>query len=388
MNLDELQNPMSAASLAQLLKKHHGITLPINQLTEEKSKKMLKKVRSKLKEFRNSPKSHVAETNENYNALILIEQALQVKLDEAPWSIEDFMKPKTPMDRLINLGDKLAGLKRHVPGMDKHDYDAADGPLDILKYQRGVGVKIQLDDQQITLADRNSTKVGLAKINDLLDDYSSGYVSSTADYQTLAKVFAYAAVKKIYSSSQINQIAKNFRTTSAQILTLCQKVLNPGGGATINDYKLLAKYFSRSQSTGITESRRRLSESAMADAEVVLAAKDIADRFQDMVESLGKMINEEMPALVETIRDTMGAEQADAYNSSATQTINSALENIRTAKEALDSAARTLAGEETGAQPMDELGGEETLDTAADELDQIPSAASGGDEEPLGRGER
>ena len=110
----------------------------------------------------------------------------------------------------------------------------------------------------------------------------------------------------------------------------------------------------------------RLNESAMGEAEVILAAKDLADRVQDMVETLGKMINEELPALTETIRDTMEATQADTYNTSALESLNATLEAVRGSKESLDVAARSLAGEETaapvdaGADGMDGLGGDGT----------------------------
>jgi hypothetical protein len=135
------------------------------------------------------------------------------------------------------------------------------------------------------------------------------------------------------------------------------------------------------------KTRKKFFESAMSEAEVVLAAKDIADRFQDMVETLGKMVNEELPALVETIRDSMGAEQADAYSANAVEIINSTLETVRGSKDSLESAARTLAGEEQpAAEPTDQ--DMTTADQDAQELDQIPPTATGDEQEPLGRGKR
>jgi hypothetical protein len=382
MNLDDLTPPLTANRMAQLLKKHHNIVIPVDALTETRANKMLAHVQRLLLEHSNSKNAHASEKDKNYVALKLIEQTLSKKLHEA-WSVDDYDSPKTPLDLAISIGDKLSGLKRHVPGMDKHDYDAADGPLDVLKKIRGRGVKTQLTDSQINdVAAALGTNT--AEIKKSIDDYDSGSLS-TSKKQQLAKFFATAAVKKTYSSAQVNQIAKNAGRDSAQILALCQKALNPTSGATVRDYERLLQIFVRAQSDSITESRqRRLLESAMADAEVVLAAKDIADRFQDMVETLGKMVNEELPALSETIRDTMGAEQADAYTTSAMETINTALETIRGSKESLESAARTLAGEEQPtAEPM-----EPTAEPGADELDQIPPTASGDDQEPLGRGKR
>lgn len=385
MNLDDLKNPMNANTLATLLKKHHGIVIPVNELSESKANKMLARVKKTLSEYAQSKKSHVAEKDRNYTALRLIEQTLNAKLKEA-WSVND-EPPKTPMDFAIKIGDKLSGLKRHVPGMSKHDYDAADGPLDVLKKMRGVGVKLQLNDATLDQIDRSvTTRRGVRTIKDLIDDINSGTTLSPADNEYLATIFAKAVSTPYYSAAQINQIAKNNRITAAQLQSDCQLVLSKRANTRV--IGRLVRYFVNAQHESITESRRRIYESAMADAEVVLAAKDIADRFQDMVETLGKMVNEELPAITETIRDTMSAEQAQSYNSSATETINSALENIRTAKEALDSAARALAGEEQLSADQSLAPQGQSDEPGSEQLDQIPPSASGAEEEPLGRGER
>jgi hypothetical protein len=88
----------------------------------------------------------------------------------------------------------------------------------------------------------------------------------------------------------------------------------------------------------------------------------------------------------------MSAEQADAFNSSATETINSLLDTVRGSKDQMDAAARTLAGEEA-VEPTEptEMPAEEPADAEADltgdEFAAAP-AATGGTEEPLGRSKR
>lgn len=321
MNLNDLQHPMSAAALARLLKKHHGITIPVDQLNEQQIRKMLKKVQKTLNEFRNTTQYHQSLKDQNYTALLLTEKTLQAKAKQ--------LNEGKIGSALSDAGEKLS---YHLP---KKYYGPTGTSLSKLKSQ-------------------------------FSRDSSSAPSSSPSKF----KLTSQSEVPNYAVKAAMDRAKKN----PDQISPNDAKVF----------YKLVKNQVESDQ-LSLYESRK-LYESAMADAEVVLAAKDIADRFQDMVESLGKMINEEMPALVETIRDTMGAEQADAYNSSATQTVNSALENIRSAKEALDSAARTLAGEEAGAQPIEEPFGDEEV--TGDELDQVPAAASGGEEEPLGRGER
>ena len=60
-------------------------------------------------------------------------------------------------------------------------------------------------------------------------------------------------------------------------------------------------------------SEQGLFESEMGRSEAVLAAKDIVDSVQDMLEKISKIQNEQVPALIDTIRDQIGGEQAEQF---------------------------------------------------------------------------
>ena len=66
------------------------------------------------------------------------------------------------------------------------------------------------------------------------------------------------------------------------------------------------------------EENRPLTESEIAKSGAILAAKDIVDSFQDMLEDISKMQNEQLPALLDTIRDQIGQPQADAFKGTVT----------------------------------------------------------------------
>jgi hypothetical protein len=136
---------------------------------------------------------------------------------------------------------------------------------------------------------------------------------------------------------------------------------------------------------------KMLKESEAGTAEVILATKDVVDTMQDMIEDLSRMINEELPPLTDSIRDQVGSEQADAYNASANNALSGLLDSVKAAREAMDSAARAVAGEQVDAPMMmpepevepelSDLDAEET-----DGFDAVDAAAGG--EEALGREER
>lgn len=160
-------------------------------------------------------------------------------------------------------------------------------------------------------------------------------------------------------------------------------------------------------------SEQGLFESEMGKSEAVLAAKDIVDSLQDMLEKVSKVQNEQMPALIDTIRDQIGMEQAEAFKGAMGGLLGNLYQSLQTGREQADTAVRSLAGEQTD-QPMDmgmgggadlgggmppeggdDLGGgmaggssaESDLDALGADSFGATDAAAGGDEE-LGRTRR
>jgi len=103
-------------------------------------------------------------------------------------------------------------------------------------------------------------------------------------------------------------------------------------------------------------SEQGLFESEMGKSEAVLAAKDIVDSIQDMLEKVSKMQNEQVPALVDTIRDQIGMEQAEAFKTAIGPVLKSLYDCMTAGRESADNASRTLAGEQVGQGDMN-LGG-------------------------------
>jgi hypothetical protein len=144
------------------------------------------------------------------------------------------------------------------------------------------------------------------------------------------------------------------------------------------------------------EEHRQINESEMGKSEAILAAKDMVDSIQDMIEDVSKMQNEQMPALIDTIRDQIGSEQADQFKSQVGSVLGNILQQLTGAREQADSAARGLAGEGTPDMGMPGMGamgapmpgsapgmGPES-DLDGDDGFGATDAAAGGDED-LGR---
>lgn len=146
---------------------------------------------------------------------------------------------------------------------------------------------------------------------------------------------------------------------------------------------------------------RQLNESKMGESEAILAAKDMVDSIQDMLEKVSKMQVEQMPALIDTIREQIGNDQADQFKNTVGGLLTSMVDQLTQAREQADGAARSLAGEqaapamampgapgaEVAAPAAEPLGGMGEVPTAEPDQFAATDAAAGGTE-ALGREKR
>ncbi len=150
--------------------------------------------------------------------------------------------------------------------------------------------------------------------------------------------------------------------------------------------------------TWLEQRRQTLVEGEVGNAEVLLAAKNMVDSIQDAIEKVGKMQNEQLPELLDSIRDQVGSEQAEGFKNAVGTTLDTLMQNLQTAREGVDGGVRILTGEQVDnpmAMPGDQAdlsGGDAGLPPApGSDLDQeetdgfaATDAATGGAEE-LGR---
>ena len=95
----------------------------------------------------------------------------------------------------------------------------------------------------------------------------------------------------------------------------------------------------------LEENRQQLTEGEVGNAEVLMAAKDMVDSVQDAIEKVGKMQNEQLPQLLDSIRDQVGSEQADGFKNAVGTTLDALMQNLQTAREGVDKGVRILSGE-------------------------------------------
>ena len=151
---------------------------------------------------------------------------------------------------------------------------------------------------------------------------------------------------------------------------------------------------------GMAESRRRVTESEVQQAQVVLAAQDMVDEVQKMSEQVSAMQFKDLPALVDQIKNQVGPDQATQFNGDASAALSALLQNLQASKQQLDQALGVVTGQ-APAIPGDDMGmdagmagempaelpapGEEEIDTEVevDDVEDSNTLATS-----LGRGRR
>lgn len=121
----------------------------------------------------------------------------------------------------------------------------------------------------------------------------------------------------------------------------------------------------------------------MGQAEVVLAAESLADELQDHVEKVGRMINEELPAIVEKMREEMGAQTAASFQDQMTQALQAQLESSKATKEAIEAAVGTMTGQAPLSTGPDDMGAAEPESSMDDEISGIDDLDLDDEEPPV-----
>jgi len=177
---------------------------------------------------------------------------------------------------------------------------------------------------------------------------------------------AQMAAKKKQAQDQAKQIDAQIRQLTQQKAQLLQQANQP-----------------MSEST--RRALRRLTESEIQQAQVVLAAQDMVDQIQKMLEQISAMQFKDLPALTDSIKNDMGQEQATSYQSATASALTQLLQSVQQGKAALEGAQGTLTGQAPvvpGEEPAADMNIPPEGDLGGDELnpDADVSPFDGGDE--------
>jgi len=135
--------------------------------------------------------------------------------------------------------------------------------------------------------------------------------------------------------------------TAAKDPKVAAAIKKSAAGQTLNpeEQKLVAGAAMMAAESRLRRAMKRLNESEVQQAQVVLAAQDMVDKMQGMLEDVTELQFKELPALVDSIKNQVGIEQAQQFNTDATAALSGLVGNLQGAKQQLDTALNVVTGQ-------------------------------------------
>lgn len=79
-------------------------------------------------------------------------------------------------------------------------------------------------------------------------------------------------------------------------------------------------------------------------SQVILAAQDMIDSIQKMIEEVNDMLVKELPALTDSISSEMGANESQSFNQSASEALTTLNQTLSQSKQTMQTAMNQLTG--------------------------------------------
>lgn len=133
-------------------------------------------------------------------------------------------------------------------------------------------------------------------------------------------------------------------------------------------------------------------EDELEQAEVLLAAQELVDELQGMVEDVAEMQVQKLMPIVDAMKEQVGFDQAEAYNAAADAALGALLDQMKVAKESVENATLAARGQAPAAPAPTDMAADPEAPSDADmdvdvdmgdDFDGDPAAA--GEDNPIGR---
>lgn len=105
-----------------------------------------------------------------------------------------------------------------------------------------------------------------------------------------------------------------------------------------------------------------LDDESMEEAKVILAAKELSDKIQGMIEDTAKMQIQDLIPIVDAMKSEIGTAEADAFSAAAEAALGGLVETLKAAREEYDGAIRAAQGETPGVDMDMDIDGEIGID--------------------------
>ena len=332
-------NTVTVESLQKDLRNKYGVSVDIAKYSKEQLESYSKKIQGKLKEFEIKNKFNESLKNDEYQKTLLIGKIVESAINQY-------------LDNPLEVADE-EDLGEDVMNVEADDVDVARDFAEDDKPEAEEPTEPEAEEPKDSGADSKM----MTALKMIMTDKNKANM-------------ARMAIKKIMGGEQLNR--QQIEAFKDAMMAMMEPFLNPMGVQRIKALK-----------RGMGESV--IKEGAEEQAELVMAAKDMVDRFTAFLEDVAEMGAEGMLELADSIRDELGQEQADAFVNTVKPALEQTQEVLTTSREALTAGVGIITGETA---PADTIGDEpegdisEPIDPEMDAEGPMPADDEFGASEP------
>jgi hypothetical protein len=414
MNLTDIKPTQTAQQFANSMQNTFGVTVDISKLDLDKSAQLLLSVNEEIQKQRLSEDRHKLHTTKSYLAKIFIKENLEKHIaeleetkmrmtpaDKAPYDVENKKHKKRKGSRWDNLVIDDVN-EEELNEFNKENTAAADaqpipGQGGSSKGGFGAGKKIKPAgtkwEKIAAQVDEKNKKVDEGEL-----DEGKGFTFDPKGFVALRKLVGsenmMRAKRAIEMAHDGKAVPAMFVKSFLPLIDMLDDIMMSG----MANVQMLNNLTKRARKQlGVEESKEEISdklrglyESQEDQAELLLASKDVVDRVQKAVDDLSKLRNEDLPPLLDAMRDEVGAEISTAYANIVVPTLDQIVDANQMARETLSQASRILTGEEQVPQAMGVEAPVEEVPMDAEPMpeEDFETADVAAGEEEIGRAER
>jgi len=372
-------------------------------LPKQKLEQAYQNVEKRLVNLRN--KSNKFQQDPNYGMNIMVRDALGIMINEGLYYEGDTYRKL--MDELYEYGCNLAESGDDYDTiMDscskKYEAMPARYPKDMIlaaiaeklmpMFDGTMAVEDAVDedieDEILDVIDEPEVKIDV----DNSEDTPSNFESATEEM--LAELIGNHLSKDDWREYTLGELFAELESVDIEKANKVEKMAKKYGITDLKEMKDFESFLDTLVSEMVSEETitEEISGTSVEEAEVVMAARALSNDIQDHIERIGRMANEDIPSIADSMAHEFGAQKAADFKNQMEGLLSSLLDANKSSKEGVDALIGTMTGEESAA-PMpseDPLGGD-MMEPAMDEpVDDFAGAdaEAGPEEEPLGRAEK
>jgi len=371
-------------------------------LPKKKLDQAYQNVEKRLVNLRN--KSNKFQQDPNYGMNIMVRDALGIMINEGLYYEGETYRKL--MDELYEYGCKLAESgDDYDTVMDscgkKYEAMPARYPKDMIlaaiaeqlmpmfdgSMKVEDAVEEDMEDEILDVIDEPEVKIDV-------DDSEKPSNYEDATEEMLAQLIGDHLRKDNWREFSLGELFAELESVDIEKANKVEKMAKKYGIKDLKEMKDFESFLDELVSEMVSEEtiNEEISGTSVEEAEVVMAARALSNDIQDHIERIGRMANEDIPSIADSMAHEFGAQRASDFKGQMEQILSTLLDANKSSKDGVDALIGTMTGEEAAAPAVepDPLGGD-MMEPAMDEpVDDFAGAdaEAGPEEEPLGRAEK